>query len=1128
MSKKIIVQKISTILNKLLLTIGLGIICSTAGLFGQCVDNSNYWIESWKSCSTSPNPNPARGMSNWLLFEFEEEQAIGTTQIWNANKQGESGLGAKEVYIDVSIDGINWTQVGTDKFTWPQGNEALDYEGFEGPDLSSFGFIQKVLITVLNNHDDSGCVSIAEFKFNINPDECYGEVDECGVCDGPGILTWFQDSDGDGLGDPSASQENCQQPMGYVDNDDDPCDNGLFGWADMEILFFENGCTNCHGNNGESGLDLTSFEGISGGGNICGSEILTGNTLVGIISQDGYVGCSNYSFGRSMNDRVDDAMDAEEISMIQEWIDAGAPYDCACPPGSPDSDNDGVCDASDECPNFDDGLIGTPCDDGDSCTSNDIWINSCECKGSGYVDSDFDGICDINDFEPDNPCTADGIVGGPEPAGWIPNETNDCDQDGIANQDGDQDDFDECITDNGDSLDPACMCPGPGNSSYSGAKLIRHYGIYEPTIYYSEGIPDGNLGSAIGWMDYVDFEFPYLEINQEICFEVGFNSTEGGVKFEINELGSYKFYNPDTTLTEYELQLFCFPAFVAGEQSIRVTRLLTGAVKVDGSYAQHCPCTDGDPKKLSTDCQCPGYAIEGTGTIELTEGFNNPENAEGEPDGEFTGWINGATDSIEVSFTDLAINSEICVHLSFDRKEGKISLDLNGEYFEIPNQTGSEDRDRGQDICFITKSDGPQYLKLKESGSGSIWIDGFYTKTCTICDEDSDGDFVCDEDDLCPGFDDTEDEDGDGIPDGCDDCNGNMNDMLCDDNDPCTLNDRYDEECNCAGVFADTDQDGVCNFEDICPDFDDNLIGTPCDDGDECTLGETYDTDCGCSGGVFQDADGDGICDAEDECDTSLEGTACDDGDDCTTQDVYDADCICAGTIADADNDGVCDEDDTCPDFDNALIGTACDDGDECTLGETYDEDCGCSGGVFQDADEDGICDAEDECDSALAGTACDDGDDCTNQDVYDADCNCAGVMADQDNDGVCDEDDTCPDFDNALIGTECDDGDECTLGETYDEDCGCSGGVFQDADEDGICDAEDECDSALAGTACDDGDDCTTQDVYDADCNCAGTIADQDNDGVCDEDDTCPDFDNALIGTACDDGDECTLGRKD
>ncbi|MEO0726483.1 MAG: lysyl oxidase family protein [Bacteroidota bacterium] len=61
---------------------------------------------------------------------------------------------------------------------------------------------------------------------------------------------------------------------------------------------------------------------------------------------------------------------------------------------------------------------------------------------------------------------------------------------------------------------------------------------------------------------------------------------------------------------------------------------------------------------------------------------------------------------------------------------------------------------------------------------------------------DSDGDGVCDSDDLCQGSDDSVDSDEDGIPDGCD---------------------------NCIGV-DDSDGDGVCDDEDICQGADDALF----------------------------------------------------------------------------------------------------------------------------------------------------------------------------------------------------------------------------------------------------------------------------------------------------------------
>jgi len=53
---------------------------------------------------------------------------------------------------------------------------------------------------------------------------------------------------------------------------------------------------------------------------------------------------------------------------------------------------------------------------------------------------------------------------------------------------------------------------------------------------------------------------------------------------------------------------------------------------------------------------------------------------------------------------------------------------------------------------------------------------------------------------------------------------------------------------------------------------------------------------------------------------------------------------------------------------------------------------------------------------------------------------------------------DQCPGIDDALIGTACEDGDPCTTGETYDAVCDCSGGVFQDADGDGVCNINDQC----------------------------------------------------------------------
>lgn len=66
--------------------------------------------------------------------------------------------------------------------------------------------------------------------------------------------------------------------------------------------------------------------------------------------------------------------------------------------------------------------------------------------------------------------------------------------------------------------------------------------------------------------------------------------------------------------------------------------------------------------------------------------------------------------------------------------------------------------------------------------------------------------------------------------------------------------------------------------------------------------------------------------------------------------------------------------------------------------------------------------------------------------------------FADSDNDSVIDCLDDCANFNNNLIGSACSDGDPCTSGETYGTACNCAGGVFQDTDDDGVCDVEDVC----------------------------------------------------------------------
>ena len=584
----------------------------------QNKDSDNNWNNSWISCNQTSNPNSTRPNSHWILYEFDEPQAIDASHIWNANRNGESDMGIKEAIIDYSTDGQNWTSLGS--FSFPRANESNNYEGFDGPDFGGI-FISKILITVTETHGNTTCASLAEMQFNINPDACYGELDACGVCNGEGQTTWYADKDGDGLGDSASTTQSCDQPIGFVANSNDDCDTGVIGWNVVGTIFSENGCTGCHNENSASGLNLLTYETTISGGRKCGTDILSGTTLVDIITTDSWTGCSEPFIGPSMNARVGGQIDANELALIQKWVSDGTPEDCNCPGGSPDGDNDGVCDEIDNCPNLDNSLIGTPCDDNSDCTINDVWQENCNCTGT-LIDRDGDGICDTEDVEPDNPCTADGVIDGVEPAGWIAHPDNDCDVDGISVASGDLDDFSACVDREGMLNTAVCNC---GDTVVDeGGIFISSSGLNNNDARRAEGLPDGVFTPNIhNNSDTITLQFPFMEAGEEICITAGFSVSAGRMRLFLNN--RLMTINNATGGVNYAPQEFCFPTFDAGIQTLVITDEGPGNIRVDGSRYLSCPCSDdndNDIKNVTCLANTPGVGWEQVPdcTINICEG----------------------------------------------------------------------------------------------------------------------------------------------------------------------------------------------------------------------------------------------------------------------------------------------------------------------------------------------------------------------------------------------------------------------------------------------------------------------------------------------------------------------------
>jgi hypothetical protein len=392
--------------------------------------------------------------------------------------------------------------------------------------------------------------------------------------------------------------------------------------------------------------------------------------------------------------------------------------------------------------------------------------------------------------------------------------------------------------------------------------------------------------------------------------------------------------------------------------------------------------------------------------------------------------------------------------------------------------------------------------------------------------DDEDGDGVCDDADNCPGPGwptynavwegyahdpanaDQADADGDGIGDACDACPDDPTNDQPDQDGVCTNVDNCPEDANPGQ--EDTDGDGVGDACDTCPynynpleDWDGDGIAdyqdeTKChySDSDHDAVPDEYDNCVDVPNGEYVyvdvatsnqlDSDFDGIGDACDNCpadsnpdqhdydhdgignacDACIHGS-CDFDHDGETDDVDNCPMVFNPGQTDSDGDGVGDACDNCggtanagqEDWDGDGIGDVC---DNCTAEPNEDQD---------DWDGDGVGDACDNClkDANASQTDTDGdgvGDACEDMG------SCGPGSHDQDCDGIPDDHDNCPnwrnpwqvDTDGDGIGDFCDrcittpnpsGHDHQHAAQDYDHD-GIPDACDDDVDDDGIKDKQD------------------------------------------------------------------------
>jgi gliding motility-associated-like protein len=296
-------------------------------------------------------------------------------------------------------------------------------------------------------------------------------------CDGLDLKTWYEDSDGDGFGNDSVSQESNTQPSGYVaDNTDCDDTNAAINPNATEIL--DNGIDeDCDGGDAKTWYEDADGDGF---GNANVSQVA--NTQpTGYVSDNSDCDdteANNYPGNTEVCDGIDNNCDGQIDEGVESTFYEDADSDgfgnaavslqaCSAPTGyvSDDTDcddteannypgNNEVCDGID---NDCDGLVD---DDDDSLADATTWYHDGD--GDGYGDP-LDAVTSCNaptDYiTDDSDCDdsdANSFPGGTE----IPNDGIDQDCNGSdliigdTDNDGVLDDVDNCIdTPNPDQAD---------------------------------------------------------------------------------------------------------------------------------------------------------------------------------------------------------------------------------------------------------------------------------------------------------------------------------------------------------------------------------------------------------------------------------------------------------------------------------------------------------------------------------------------------------------------------------------------------------------------------------------------------------------------------------------------------
>ena len=954
--------------------------------------------------------------------------------------------------------------------------------------------------------------------------DCDGNVlDECGVCGGDGIPEGDCDCDGnqlDALGECGGPCEADADSDGICD-DVDPCVGELdaCGICNGPGAIYECGCSDIPEGDCDCDGNVLDECGVCGGDGIPEGDCdCDGNQL------DALGECGGPCEADADSDGICDDIDpcVGELDACGVCNGPGAIYECGCsdiPEGDCDCDGNvldecGVCGG--------DGIPEGDCD----CDGNQLDALG-ECGGPCEADADSDGICDDVDpcvgeldacgvcngpgaiYEcgcsdiPEGDCDCDGnvldecgVCGGD----GIPEGDCDCDGNQLdalgecggpceadADSDGICDDIDPCVGE----LDACGICNGPGAIYECGCSDIPEGDcdcdgnvLDECGVCGGDGIPEGDC----------DCDGNQLDALGECGGPCEADADSDGICDDVDpcvgELDACGVCNGPGAI--YECGCSDIPE---------------GDCDCDGNVLDECGVCGGDGIPAG-DCDCDGNQLDALGEC------GGPCEADADGDGicddidpcvgelDACGVCNGPGEIYECGCSDIPDGDCDCDGNVLDEcgvcgGDGIPAgdCDCDGNQLDALGECGGPcEADADSDgICDdVDTCDGELDACGVCNGPGEIYECG--------CADIPEGDCDCngnvlDECGVCGG---------DGIPEGDCDCDGNQLDAI-----------------GVCGGFCqeDVNENGICDVEEECLGFVD-ACGICNGPGAiyECGCSDIPEGDCDCDGNQLDvvgecggdctaDEDGDGICDDVDPCVGELDACGVCNGPgeiyECGCADIPEGDCDCDGNQLDAL--GVCGGDCEADDNGNGLCDAdetmGCTDASACN----YDADATFDDGSCAELDECGVCGGP----GAVYECGC--------ADIPEGDCDCDGNQDDaigvcggscledvNDND-ICDTDEqgctdpTNPNYDpNAAF----DDGSCFVGGCTFE--FACNYNPDADFQLQGACDFT-SCQGCTDAAACNYDEEATLDNglcdfpdfAYDCDGNC---LSDSDGDGVCDE----------------------------